>query len=478
MEKERKFDELIWKLHFSLREAFFSKNISFSAIRLIFIKYAIDNCLGAKTIEQVKAYKNLQTALSVRSDDADPNTLQPVLLMLDIAYNTNHLFENSMIYYVQELFGLGEDWAKRNTSDKHYERIRAILLEMDLEEDSNTFEKGKLLVEALSANLHSHGETVRTHAGFYSRRELNEIINPLLRVDDNETYLDFASGVGLSTIENVGHRSSNIIHCDVNEEALAVSGMLLIMSGYKKFSLINKDTLDINSFVDDKNFAPFEIEPFEELPLTNMNDEIIKADKIFVDPPLGLKSRVSNLREAYWVSVQKAISSLNDSGLAIVTLPSSALFSAQKRMKKYREYLLSNGYIEAIISLPFTWSSTSVNMNLIILSKRCNGNIFFFNGCSEKVKGFIGKDLKSRGYVLSDESKELIVSTILNKKEIEGVSRNVDMEEIRNNDFDISPTCYVQENTVTEHDSLDEIDEKLKSLYSELFTNINVRKGK
>lgn len=71
---------------------------------------------------------------------------------------------------------------------------------MDLEDDSNTFEKGKLLVEALSANLHSHGETVRTHAGFYSRRELNEIINPLLRVDDNETYLDFASGVGLSIL--------------------------------------------------------------------------------------------------------------------------------------------------------------------------------------------------------------------------------------------------------------------------------------
>ena len=452
----------IWELYDALRGAFFFKNIGFSVIRLVFLKYASDNCLGAYTREEMQDYIRVQRQFAARDVDGGPNAVRPVLMLIDREYDLHHLIESTINDYARELFGLDESWNRKNATSRNFARIMSVLSRMDLTDDLTTFEKGKAIVEVLISNLNAHGETAKASAPYYSSQELNTIAKALLAVSDNETYLDFCSGVGTSTISIVGDSKSRIFHCDVNEEMLSVSAMLLIMSGHSGFVLTNQDCLDTEE-------RGFEInDNFVGEPVMG-----IAADKIFVDPPLGLKCRGNSLRESYYVAVQKAVATLKEGGKAIVAVPGGALFNSANKSKLFKEYLLGNGYIEAVVSLPITWSSTAVTVNFLLVSKNRNSEIYFFNGCSEECKRLLGKELKTKGPVqISDNGLKWITDILVNKHVVECVSRFVSYDEILNKEFDIIPTQYIQDRTIFEDVSLSEIDAELKSLYERLATFI------
>ena len=464
MMDDKKIVSDIWNLYDELRSAFFHKSIGFSVIRLVFIKYATDNCLGAYTREEMQDYSRLQRVFAARDIGAGPNGLVPVLSLLDKEYKLNGLMHKSINDYARELFGLDDSWNKKNASDKNFERIMSILSTMDLIDDMHTFEKGKAIVNVLACNLYSHGTTDKSSAVYYSSHELNAIASKLLNVQEGESYLDFASGIGISTLSVVDNSSSPIVHCDINEEILTVSAMLLIMSGHHNFRLINKDCFDCEgTLADEKDVLGSPIVDEEGAPLM--------ADKIFVDPPLGMKCRGNALRDSHYVAVQKALASLNDGGKAVIAVPASALFTSSKKANLFKEYLLGNGYVESVISLPMTWSGTTVTINLLVLSKKKTYDIFFFNGASEECKRIVDKDLKSRSAMqINQKGLEWISEILINKLTVEGVSRTVNYEKIVFNEYDIIPTRYIQEKNIIDNTTVEEIDSQLKALYKKLIS--------
>lgn len=437
-----------------LRDTFFAKNIGFSVIRLIFIKYASDNCLGAYTREEMQEYIRVQRMFAARDVGAGPNGLIPILSIMDRHYKLDNLMHKSINEYAKELFGLDDSWNKKNTSEKNFVEIMSLLSSMDFSDDLNTHEKGKILADLLIDNLQYHGENARLASPFYSRKEIGEIASGILNVQNDETFLDFCSGIGSTTITIVGDKKCKIYNTDINEESLSVAAMLYMMCGYEEFVLELKD-----------RFAAFPEE------WTNYEPSIEKVDKVFVDPPLGLRVKNHPLRESSVISMCDALSSLKENGIAVVCVPSIALSGMGSMAQMLREKFATSGYLQSVISLPITWTRSTVSINLIVFSKKANERVLFANFCSAGVKKVFENNLRSLvkiGTILTEEDVHRVVEIINNNFEIEGVSRLVGLNEITTNSFDLTPNRYVVDIIEDENITLKEIDDELASLYAKL----------
>ena len=100
-----------------------------------------------------------------------------------------------------------------------------------------------------------------------------------------------------------------------------------------------------------------------------------------------------------------------------------------------------------------------------------NERVLFANFCSAGVKKIFESDFKNAvklGTILTEADIERIVEIINENFEIEGISRLVDMNEIANNSFDLTPNRYVADVIEDENITLKEIDEELASLYVKL----------
>lgn len=434
-------------LYDALRRAFFSKNIGFSVIRLIFIKYASDNCLGAFTREEMQDYMRIQRIFAARDVEAGPDSLVPILDMLDRHYQLPNLMHNSINEYAKELFGLDDSWVKKNTSDKNFAEIMSIISSMDLTDDLDTHENGMELALNLIDNLQYHGENARLASPFYSKRELGAIANKILNVNDEDVFLDFCSGIGTTTISAVGSKKCKIINRDINEECLSVAAMLYMMCGYEGFEIGVQDQF------------PSEI-VFSEY---NGQEKDI-ADKIFVEAPLGVKIKEHPLRDSSLISLGAAATLLKENGTAVVTVPASALFTQFGMARSFRQTLLESGMIQCVVALPFTYTRTSIPMFLVILSKKQRDAVLFVNFAS-----FATKSAKFKGgNSLSDANLDTLLRIINNNEEVNGVSRFASFDEIQEKEFDITPMSYVSEIVKTEDITLDEIDAKLIELYKKL----------
>lgn len=439
-------------LYDCLRSAFFSKNIGFSVIRLIFLKYAIDNFLGADTREQMQEYQAVQRKLFNRDVEGGPNAIYPILDIVGNHYGILDIIRPSINEYAKELYGLDDSWNKKNTSTESYKEIMSVLLSLDLTDNLETFEKGKIISECLIRNLQYHGETARLTSPYYSREELGVIAKKLLNVTENDIFMDFCSGVGLSTLSIVGDTKCKIINYDINEEVLATASMLYIMRGYSNFEMKQKDCFEENPELSD---APkFEI-----------------ADKIFVDPPLGVKLRNNPLRDSSVSALSQAAALLKENGMAVVAVPAMALSSYGPMAQKVREVLVGNMYVQSVISLPISWARSTISINLVVLSKTRNESVLFANFCSEGTKKLLDNFSKSNqkaGMDIEVEDLSSIVEIIKNKEEVEGVSRRVFMREIVENSYNLIPNIYIRDVMEFENITLKEIDEELATLYEKL----------
>jgi hypothetical protein len=437
----------IYRLYDALRNAFFSKNIGFSVIRLLFLKYASDNCLGATTVPEMQNYMRVQRMLSAGDVGLGPNGLVPVLDMLDEHYHLDHLMHNSINEYAKELFGLDDSWVKKNTSDKNFVEIMSILSSMDLTDDPETHEKGRQLALSLIDNLQYHGENARLASPFYSRRELGPIINKILNVQDDDIFLDFCSGIGTTTISAVESRRCKIINQDISEECLSVAAMLYMMCGYEEFELQIQDRF-----------------PMEYREVENIEEEFEVANKIFVEPPVALRVRNHPLRDSSLISLGTAAALLKENGTAIVVVSATALTTQFIGSVKLREELVGNGYVQSVIALPLTFTRTSIPMYMVVLSKKKNDGVLFVNFTS-----YANKANKYKGAnVMTEEHMDLLSRIVCNCEEIESVSRKVSLNEIVKKEYDLMPMVYVTEVKTTPSVSIEEIDRELDELYSQL----------
>ena len=155
---------------------------------------------------------------------------------------------------------------------------------------------------------------------------------------------------------------------------------------------------------------------------------------------------------------------LSKDGTMAIILPHGVLFRGGKELD-IRKKLLEDDNIDAVIGLPANlFYSTGIPVCIIVLKKcRKHNKILFINASSEEhyEKG------KRQNY-LRDEDVEKIVDTYQFRKEEPRYSRQVSLQEIKDNDYNLNITRYVSLAQEEKQIDLQEVHNKLVELEKEI----------
>jgi type I restriction enzyme M protein len=155
---------------------------------------------------------------------------------------------------------------------------------------------------------------------------------------------------------------------------------------------------------------------------------------------------------------------LSEDGTMAIILPHGVLFRGGKELA-IRKKLLEDDNIDAVIGLPGNlFYSTGIPVCIIVLKKcRKNDKILFINASSDEhyEKG------KRQNY-LRDEDVNKIVDTYQFRKEESRYSRQVSLQEIKENDYNLNITRYVSLAQEEKPIDLQEVHDKLVEIEKEI----------
>jgi type I restriction enzyme M protein len=188
---------------------------------------------------------------------------------------------------------------------------------------------------------------------------------------------------------------------------------------------------------------------------------------------------------ADWGWIQHMFASLNDNGKMAVVLDTGAVSrgsgnAGSNRERYIRKQFVENDFLEAVILLPenLFYNTTAPGVIIVINKSKPEarkGKIFIINASNLFKKG------RPKNY-LPDETIELLAEIYTHFKEEDAISKIITNEEAAKNDYNLSPSRYVAQNTedntlpleeaVVElkeaEEERNEADEKLRAILKEM----------
>lgn len=240
---------------------------------------------------------------------------------------------------------------------------------------------------------------------------------------------------------------------------LARMNMILHNVNFTKFSIAHDDTLIKPYHYDDE---PFDVivsnPPYSTKWEGDSNPLLINDPRYSPAGVLAPKSRADFafiLHSLAWLSPKGAA--------AIVVFP--GILYAEGAMKKIREYLIKQNFIDSIIALPDNlFFGTGIATCIMVLKKNKQDSKVFFIDASKEYKKVTKKN------VLTEQNRDTILKIYAERKDIEHIARSVSMEEIEANVYNLSVSSYIEP-----EDTREKID--IKALNAEI-TQIVARQSK
>lgn len=263
--------------------------------------------------------------------------------------------------------------------------------------------------------------------------------------------------------------------------------MNLIMRGIKPDNMVvrNGDTLerDFPFFSDNDPDGTYET-VFVDACVSNppysqkYNPEPLEHDPRFADYGLAPKSK------ADYAFLLHGLYHLKPDGILTIVLPHGVIFRGGEE-GQIRTNLVNKNNIDAVIGLPANiFFGTGIPTIIMVLKKqRLSEDILFIDAS----KGFDKSGTKNK---LRSSDIQKIVDTYINRENIENYSRNVTLNEIRENEYNLNIPRYVDSSDEEEvwdpyavmnggipvselNSSLSKVWKQFPSLYNELFDRIN-----
>ena len=357
--------KMIWDVSSALMSVVYTKNMTYSVVRLMFLKYVTDNCFKADTGEKMMDYVRVQKMFAARDNEGGQAAVYPILQMLDEEYKLDNILTSSLNEYAKDLFGTDDSWGRKNSTINHHKAVMAAVAELNLEDNNDEINLGSILAECLASMVDVRARDVISTAETVTPAGIAHLSKIVLQVNKENVYADFVAGAGLSTLTIVPDKDTKIITSEINAECAAVAAMLYIMAGYKDISITVENSL-----------AKYE-------------DEIAVADKMFIAAPLNMKKVIEDKNyNSTYLAVEKTMNMLKDNGMAVVVVPGSMLFGMTKTQIEQRRKLLDNRWLQAVIALPPCFYSAGVGVNLLVISKTNNENVLFINASNNGVMTF------------------------------------------------------------------------------------------
>ena len=274
-----------------------------------------------------------------------------------------------------------------------------------------------------------------------------------------ETLYDPAIGSGSLAYEvSQGHQDVLIYGQEINRQALNQCRMLLTLTGRIHELAYLKEG---HTLIDPKHVEGTTLQKF---------------DCIVCQPPFGLKDwgmeqvmadarfhrGVPPRSSADFAFMTQVVESLNETGKAVMIVPSGVLFR-ESREGDIRKQLIEENLVETVISLPGNMLyGTALPVNIVIFNKQKKTNdIFFMNATS-----FVEKNRTLN--TLSEQSIKEIGQLYHTRKERAEVSKLVSLEQVRENRYNLMVERYVTKKEVHEVFDLESLREEHTTLTKKL----------
>ncbi|MBQ6742985.1 MAG: type I restriction-modification system subunit M [Bacteroidales bacterium] len=497
----------LWEIANNLRGAMMADDFRDYMLSFLFWKYLSDNYIDAAKKELGAEYKtSLQDWYKDNPKDAllferqmkrkvhyviEPKFLwdnivylartqsDELLLTLEagFAYIENDSFDTSFKGLFSEINlnseKLGKNYTERNTLlSKVINTIAEGLKEFSADNDSLGDAYEYLIGQFAAGSGQKAGE-------FYTPQMISTILSHIVTLDCQDPssgkkksinrVLDFACGSGsllLNVRNQMGAKGIGKIYGqEKNITTYNLARMNMLLHGVKDsaFEIHHGDSLanDWDILQNDNPTNKIEFDAIVANPPFSLRwDPTEETAKDFRFSRYGLAPRSA----ADFAFLLHGFHYLSTDGTMAIILPHGVLFRGGKELT-IRKKLLEDDNIDAVIGLPANlFYSTGIPVCIIVLKKcRKHNKILFINASSDEhyEKG------KRQNYLRDDDVKK-IVETYQFRKEEPRYSRQVSLQEIKDNDYNLNITRYVSLAQEEKQINLQEVHDKLVELEKEI----------
>jgi type I restriction enzyme M protein len=299
----------------------------------------------------------------------------------------------------------------------------------------------------------------------YTPREVIRLMIEILAPEPKKSIYDPALGSGGMLI--IGHKyveekygeekAHTLLLCgqENNAKTLALAKMNMLLHDIRNFRFHLGNTLLFPKFKENGEIKKFDYvianPPWNQ---KGYGEETLKKAEYWQERyKYGLPQKTDKDKKGDWIWIQHMIASAKDEGKIVVVIDTGAV-SRGGREKLIRKGIVEDDLIEAVILLPEKlFYNTPAPAVIIVFNKKKpperKGKILLINASKEYQEG------KGQN-TLSKENIQKIVNAYQEFKNIEKFAQVVTIEEVKENDYNLSPSRYV---SITEEENYRPINE-------------------
>jgi type I restriction enzyme M protein len=296
------------------------------------------------------------------------------------------------------------------------------------------------------------------YAEYYTPHAVARIMADILVPEEvrgkirNVSCYDPSAGSGtllMNVAHAIGENRCSIYTQDISKKSSNLLRLNLILNNlvHSIPNVIEGDTLRHPHHKEGQDLKKFDYivsNPPFKLDFSDIRDELdskANNDRFFAGIP-KVKPKDKDKMEIYLLFLQHIMFSLSEAGKAAIVVP-TGFISAKKGIEKaIREKIVDRKMLSGIISMPSNiFASTNTSVTVIFLDKKNNGKSIFIDASK---LGDVIKDGKNQKTVLSSDEESLIVSTFVNKKEVENFSVLATCEEIIKKHYSFSTSQFFE----------------------------------
>ena len=345
--------------------------------------------------------------------------------------------------YLYGIFGDAQ-WSNKN---KLSDRLLIDLIEHFSQYTlSNELVDPDMLGQAYEYLIKHFADLTNKKAGeFYTPRSVVHLLGLILDPHEGESIYDPACGTGGMLLECVDHlrenkedyRTLKLFGQEKNLTSSSIARMNMFLHGMEDFQIVRGDTL--------RNPAFFEA------------DGLKTFDCVIANPPFSLKewgaenwandpygrniAGVPPKGNGDMAWVQHMVKSMNSTGRMTVVLPHGALFRKNAE-GKIRKNLIEQDLLEAVIGLgPNIFYGTQLAACVLVFKQNKDAgkkNKVLFIDASEEIRTGRAQNF------LEPEHVQKIYDWYKDFQNVENHVKIVDLEEIKENDFNLNIPLYVE----------------------------------
>ena len=266
-----------------------------------------------------------------------------------------------------------------------------------------------------------------TRLGTVGKTELNKVYDPAC--GSGSLLLKAEKVLGKDSVRN-GFFGQEI---NITTYNLCRINMFLHDIGFDKFDIACEDTLLSPQHWDDEPFELIVSNPPYSVKWAGDDNPLLINDPRF--SPAGVLAPKSKADLAF---IMHSLAWLAPNGTAAIVCFPGIMYRGGAE-QKIRKYLVDNNFIDCVIQLPANlFFGTTIATDILVMKKgRPSTSMLFIDASNECIK-------VTNNNKLTQENLDRIVDVFTKREEIKHFSHNATYEEIKDNNFNLSVSSYVE----------------------------------